>query len=69
MGNINEAIEIFSKGIDLYDQDYKIIFNRGLAYLQVGLRDKAIEDIKKAYKLNPEDEWINKQVKLLNIEV
>lgn len=58
VGDIKEAIDIFNKGIEGNDRDYCIIFNRGLAYLKLGLMDKAREDIEKAYKLNPDNEVI-----------
>lgn len=55
IGNINEAIDILSKGIELYKDNYRLVFNRGLIYMQLGLYDIALQDVEKAYNLNPED--------------
>ncbi len=55
-GDIAEAIVIFSKGIDILGDKYKLYFNRGLGYLQLDNYIKAKEDINKAYELNPVDE-------------
>ncbi|GFN36039.1 tetratricopeptide repeat protein [Tepidimicrobium xylanilyticum] len=58
VGNIKEAISIFGQGINQNNKDYWIIFNRGLAYLKLGIMDKAKKDIEKAYKLNPNDDIV-----------
>lgn len=65
LGDITEAINIFNKGIDYDDGDYRIIFNRGLAYLKLGIMDKAKEDIKAAYRLNPNDMVVKHQMEEL----
>ena len=55
IGNVKEAIDIFTRGIEEYERDYKLRFNRGLMYLHLEDMDNAKEDIKFAYKLNPDD--------------
>jgi len=55
IGNTNEAIDILTKGIELYKDNYRLVFNRGLIYLNLGLYDNALKDIKEAHDLNPED--------------
>lgn len=55
-GDIAEAIVIFTKGIDILGDKYKLYFNRGLGYLQLDNYIKAKEDINKAHELNPVDE-------------
>ena len=62
IGNVREAIDIFSKGIEEYPADYKLIFNRGLMYLQLGYIEDAKKDISTAYKLNSEDPSIKDMV-------
>lgn len=64
-GKILEAIAIFNKGIEANEDDYKLLFNRGLGYVQLGEYKKALEDINKASSLNPSDENIKAQKKEL----
>lgn len=64
-GDLLEAVDVFSKGIDNSHEDYRLYFNRGLGYLNLGMIDKGYEDIKLAYKLNPNDDNIAKQLKAL----
>ncbi|CCQ92589.1 hypothetical protein CULT_1020003 [[Clostridium] ultunense Esp] len=65
LGDIMEAINIFTQGIEQDDTDYRIIFNRGLAYLKLGIIDKAKEDIEVAYRLNPNDRVVKNQLEEL----
>ena len=55
MGSFDTAIEKFTEGINL-KEDYEILCNRGMTYLQMGEIEKASLDIEKAYEMNPEDE-------------
>lgn len=64
-GKIIEAIKIFAKGIEKVNSDYKLYFNRGLGYIQLGEHNLALDDINKAYELNPNDENVIKQKKEL----
>ncbi len=48
LGNYNEAIEIYSKGIELHPRDARLYRHRGHRYLTVRCFDKAIADFKKA---------------------
>lgn len=64
MRDTEAAIDIFSKGIQKYKEDYKLYFNRGLAYIQLEQYRKALKDIDKAYELNPDDN-IRSQKKIL----
>ncbi len=61
-GYLKEALDIFNQGINLYPTDYKIVFNRGLLYFQIGDIDKAVEDIETAHRLNPDDVFIKEQL-------
>ncbi len=61
MGDIVKAIAIFSEGIDNCSEDYKLFFNRGLGYIQLGQYEIALKDIERAYSLNPHDENITLQ--------
>src|SRR5699024_8951143 len=69
IGNFEYAIEIFTKGIKKDNKDYKIICNRGIAYLQLGMLKEAINDIDKAYEINPYDEVVKKFKKELEIGI
>lgn len=60
-GDILKAIDILSKGIDKIDWDYKLYFNRGLGFVQLGEYNRALEDINNSYNLNPNDENVIKQ--------
>ena len=51
LGNYQEAIEIFSKGIQLHPKDARFYRHRGHRYISIRCIDKAIEDFKTAAKL------------------
>lgn len=59
-GKIIDAINTFNKGIEKSFNDYKLFFNRGLGYIQLGEYMLALEDINRANTLNPEDENVIK---------
>ncbi len=61
LGNINEAIRIFTEGIEKCSQDYKLFFNRGLGYVNQGLYELGLKDFEKAEELNPDNFNIIKQ--------
>ena len=56
LGEATEAIETFSRAIELKPNDYEIICNRGMTYLQLLDIKNAEKDILKAYTINSEDE-------------
>jgi len=51
LGNYQEAIEIFSIGIQLHPKDARFYRHRGHRYISIRCIDKAIEDFKTAAKL------------------
>ncbi len=53
-GHYDEAIEAYSKSIDLAHEDADAYNNRGIAYSQKGELDQAIADFDKAIELAPE---------------
>lgn len=59
IGDIVKAVKVFKDGIDNCEDDYKLYFNRGLGYVQLGQYELALEDINTAYTLNPYDENIS----------
>jgi tetratricopeptide (TPR) repeat protein len=65
IGDFDNAINVFTEGIEHIQSDYKLIFNRGLCYLQLGKLEEAYGDISEAVKLNPSDENMNSQKKIL----
>lgn len=56
IGDINKAIDVFTEGIENIPDDYKLLFNRGLGYMQLGKLEEAYRDINNAVNLNPQDE-------------
>lgn len=60
-GEIIKAIDTLSNGIDKIDWDYKLYFNRGLGFVQLGEYRRALEDINISYNLNPSDENVINQ--------
>ncbi len=68
MDDILQAIKIFGQGIENCPEDYKLYFNRGLGYVQLGQYELALKDIEKASSLNPDEENIIMQKsKLLDL--
>jgi tetratricopeptide (TPR) repeat protein len=61
IGDIGKAIEVFTQGIENISDDYKLLFNRGLGYLQLGELNNAYIDISSAWELNPHDENVTAQ--------
>jgi len=51
LGNYREAIDIFSKGIQLHPKDARFYRHRGHRYISIRCIDKAIEDFKMAASL------------------
>ncbi|WP_429890071.1 tetratricopeptide repeat protein [Gottfriedia acidiceleris] len=45
----------YTKAIELNSKDYILYYNRGLAYYQKQMYDRAIADYNKAIDLNPKD--------------
>lgn len=65
VGDIPKAIEIFTEGIENIHGDHKLLFNRGLGYLQLGDLRNAYIDVEKAWELNPNDKNIEAQKQAL----
>lgn len=65
IGDIPGAIDIFTDGINVIPDDYKLLFNRGLGYLQLNKLEESYEDIEKAVILNPLDENMINQKEIL----
>lgn len=56
LGDVTQAIDMFSKAIEIKPNDYEIICNRGMTYLQSLDISSAEKDILRAYAINSEDE-------------
>lgn len=65
MGHILKAIEVFTKGLEKIKDDYKLYFNRGLGYLQLNKLTESYQDVVKAEELNPNDENVKIQKRIL----
>lgn len=65
IGDIPKAIQVFTEGIENIEGNYKLLFNRGLGYLQLGDLKNAYIDVENAWKLNPSDKNVEEQKKLL----
>ncbi len=64
---IEKAIDIFTEGIDACSHDdYRLYFNRGLGYLNLGDIDKGYDDIYRAHQLDPEDDNIKAQLNAID---
>ena len=53
-GNLVQAIEAFSKAINLNPKETKAYLDRGIAYSNMGMYDKAINDFTTLIALNPD---------------
>lgn len=53
-GKLDEAIELFSKSINLQPEDYYSWFNRGIAKNMQGLNEEALLDFEQTVKLAPD---------------
>ncbi|MBN7798762.1 tetratricopeptide repeat protein [Parahaliea mediterranea] len=51
LGHYQEAIEIFSEGVEKHPRDIRILRHRGHRYISTRQFDKAIEDLSKAARL------------------
>jgi tetratricopeptide (TPR) repeat protein len=51
------AIDEYTRGISLQDDDWKLYYNRGRALREVGALLEAIDDLTKAISLNPTDSY------------
>ena len=65
IGDIPKAIKVFTEGIENVSGNYKLLFNRGLGYMQLGDLRNAYIDVDSAWKLNPGDKNIEEQKILL----
>ena len=55
LSRYNEAIEIYTKGLEKYPDSYKLLRHRGHRYISVRDFDKAIADLQRAAELMPKD--------------
>lgn len=67
MGDVIKAIEVFTSGIDSCPSDLKLFFNRGMTYILINEYERALEDIDKAYALDPNEEIKVQKQNLENI--
>ncbi len=60
-GNFEEAIELYSKALEIESNNLNVLINLGLSFYNVDKNDKAITLYKKAISIEPEDflAWIN----------
>ncbi|MDX8341756.1 tetratricopeptide repeat protein [Draconibacterium sp. IB214405] len=61
-----EAINYFSKAINSNSVQLNCLFNRGYAYMQMESLAKAENDLNRAYKLSPDNGYVNYYLGLLN---
>lgn len=60
-----EAIKVYSMGIENLDSSYKLYYNRALTFIQLNMVEEAYIDAKKAYELNS----IEENVRILKEEI
>lgn len=51
--NFSEAIEIYTKAIQLDDKNHVLYSNRSAAYVKAGKYEEALQDANKTIELNP----------------
>ncbi|MEI2740657.1 MAG: tetratricopeptide repeat protein [Chitinophagaceae bacterium] len=63
-GKMEEAIELFSKTIELQPDDYYAWFNRGIARSRLNLYEAALTDFEQVIALSPEYKkaWLNRGI-------
>ena len=52
-GNYAQAIELFTKAIEIFPEDHEAFYCRGVAYGDLGKLDHACHDFETAVRLNP----------------
>ena len=55
MSSYNQAIEVYTEGIERFPDSYRLYRHRGHRYVSTRKLDKAIADFEKAYDLMPKD--------------
>lgn len=64
-GKTQEALDVYSSMIRITPNNAAIYYNMGKAYIEMGVKNKAIESMKKAWELNPFSKEITKDLKAL----
>jgi protein O-mannosyl-transferase len=64
-GKYAEAAEDLDRVIELDRKNYRYYYNRAFSRLQLGDREGAINDYRKALEMNPDDEVTRKQLQIL----
>lgn len=54
-GNLESAIEIFKINVEFYPESANVYDSLGEAFLELGMKEEALINYKKAYSLNPEN--------------
>jgi tetratricopeptide (TPR) repeat protein len=57
MGKYRDALEVYSRAIDLNPKDEGTIYNMGLCYLEMGEYRNAIDEFTRALQLDPDWDW------------
>jgi len=52
-GNLDKAISLYSKAINIYPQSHIAYFNRGLCWMKKSNKQKAEKDFRRAVELDP----------------
>lgn len=55
--NYNQAVELYSKALELKPDYFKALFNRGFAYDKLGEYDMAIKDYQRAISVEPQNAY------------
>jgi tetratricopeptide (TPR) repeat protein len=64
-GNDQQAVEHYTKALQLGYSEFWVKYNRGAAYLALGDKEKAREDLLRAQQLDPKSEGVNTYLKQL----
>lgn len=55
LNKLDQAIDVFSNALKIRPADYRILSNRGVAFIDKGMPEKAIQDLEKALQNVPDD--------------
>ncbi|MCE5312204.1 MAG: response regulator [Nitrospiraceae bacterium] len=64
-GKTQEALDVYQNMLRITPNNAAIYYNMGKAYIEMGVKDKAIQSMKKAWELNPFSKEITTDLKAL----
>jgi tetratricopeptide (TPR) repeat protein len=65
LGKAEHALDIYHKILDISPENSEVYYEMGKTFLEMGQKNKAIENIKKAWELNPFSQQITADLRAL----